>query len=91
MTPTGGKAISIVGYDKQSAEFAFANDWGDGWRAKWFGKLKGTDLTQVWARLTRSSFEAMRVAALKRPAPLHCRVTVPGDVNSIVQRPTSWV
>jgi hypothetical protein len=43
----GGKAISIVGYNAETAEFKFANDWGAAWGAKGFGVVKDTDLTRI--------------------------------------------
>lgn len=40
----GMKAIAIVGYDSQTAEFRFANDWGVNWGESGFGYLRDTDL-----------------------------------------------
>ncbi|MEJ2200150.1 MAG: C1 family peptidase [Desulfuromonadaceae bacterium] len=43
----GGKALSIVGYDAETAQFKFANDWGTSWGLHGFGFIKDTDLTKI--------------------------------------------
>lgn len=43
----GAKAISIVGYNKKTPEFKFANDWGAAWGKDGFGLIKDTDLTRI--------------------------------------------
>lgn len=43
----GGKAISIVGYNAETALFKFANDWGTSWGVNGFGFIKDTDLTKI--------------------------------------------
>lgn len=43
----GAKAISIVGYNAETAEFKFANDWGTTWGVKGFGLIKDTDLARI--------------------------------------------
>lgn len=43
----GGKAICLVGYNADTAEFKFANDWGTSWGFNGFGFIKDTDLTKI--------------------------------------------
>ena len=43
----GGKAICIVGYNADNAQFKFANDWGTSWGLNGFGFIKDTDLTNI--------------------------------------------
>lgn len=43
----GGKAIAIVGYNAETAEFKFANDWGAQWGANGFGVIRDSDLKQL--------------------------------------------
>ena len=43
----GAKAITIVGYNENTAEFKFANDWGTGWGKDGFGLIKDTDLLRI--------------------------------------------
>jgi hypothetical protein len=43
----GAKVITIVGYNKESAEFKFANDWGKDWGKDGFGLIKDTDLVRI--------------------------------------------
>ena len=43
----GGKAISIVGYNAETAQFKFANDWGTSWGLNGFGFIKDTDLIKI--------------------------------------------
>lgn len=43
----GAKAITIVGYNENTAEFKFANDWGTGWGKNGFGLIKDTDLLRI--------------------------------------------
>ncbi|WP_137939901.1 C1 family peptidase [Chitinivorax sp. B] len=43
----GLKTIAIVGYDTNTAEFKFANDWGTNWGAQGFGTIKDTDLARI--------------------------------------------
>lgn len=43
----GAKAICVVGYDGESAEFKFANDWGTGWGDNGFGLIRDTDLAKI--------------------------------------------
>ncbi len=45
----GAKAISIVGYNADKAEFKFANDWGTSWGLNGFGLIKDTDLIKILA------------------------------------------
>jgi hypothetical protein len=47
LTTIGLKTIAIVGYETKSAEFKFANDWGTGWGANGFGRIKDSDLTKI--------------------------------------------
>lgn len=43
----GAKTICIVGYNEETAEFKFANDWGRAWGKGGFGLIKDTDLTRI--------------------------------------------
>ena len=43
----GAKTISIVGYNEETAEFKFANDWGTAWGNGGFGLIKDTDLSRI--------------------------------------------
>jgi hypothetical protein len=43
----GQKGIAIVGYNPNTAEFKFANDWGAGWGAQGYGLIKDTDLAKI--------------------------------------------
>lgn len=43
----GTKGICIVGYDPDSAEFRFANDWGAAWGRQGFGLIRDTDLQKL--------------------------------------------
>jgi len=43
----GSKGVCIVGYDPDSAEFRFANDWGASWGHQGFGLIRDTDLQKL--------------------------------------------
>lgn len=45
--PLGAKAICIVGYDGETAEIKFANDWGPDWGANGFGQIRDIDLSKI--------------------------------------------
>lgn len=46
-TQIGAMAICIVGYDGETAEIKFANDWGIGWGANGYGLIRDVDLAKV--------------------------------------------
>lgn len=43
----GGHAITIVGYNSETAEFKFANSWGTRWGKGGFGYIRDVDLQKI--------------------------------------------